>query len=357
MASAQRILRFLAGRFRDTQTDGKVYAVQNGALLDVTNITQKALATVPLTVSSTGQTVFTVPGGYTPGLLQVARNGILQSFTGTNGTSITLSSGTSSTSDTVTAYVFSTFQVANALMLSGGTMTGQLVSPGITMTGSLNQAPIVSLASAATVNIGAAAANDLTITGTTAITAFDTVASGVQKRLTFAGALTLTYNATSLILPGAANITTAAGDVATFVSLGGGNWRCVGYQLASSIGGGSGSSGAFAKYYESSPVAVTASSVSYLKHGFGVLPKVATAHLVFKRSVGSYSIGDVLEFSAHGMTNATGGVPLFELSYDATNIFLIFGAGLNVTVIPKFGGTGAAYSADNTFNVVVKAWL
>jgi hypothetical protein len=39
----------------------------------------------------------------------------------------------------------------------------------------------------------------------------------------------LTYNVTSLILPGAANITTAVGDVATFISLGGGNWKCVDY--------------------------------------------------------------------------------------------------------------------------------
>lgn len=232
MASAQRILRSLAGRFRDTQADGKVYALQNGALLDVTNITQKALSAVPLSVTSAGQTQFTVPGGYTPGLLQVARNGILQSFTGTNGTSITLASGTSGTSDTVTAYVFATFQVANALMLSGGTMTGQLLSPGITMSGSFNAAPIASLASAATVSIGAAPTNSLTITGTTTITAFDAVASGVVKTLTFSGALILTHNSASLILPYGSSITTAAGDVARFLSLGSGNWRCIGYQRA-----------------------------------------------------------------------------------------------------------------------------
>ncbi|RVB50808.1 hypothetical protein EN906_37030, partial [Mesorhizobium sp. M7A.F.Ca.CA.004.06.1.1] len=35
-----------------------------------------------------------------------------------------------------------------------------------------------------------------------------------------------------LILPGAANITTAAGDVMTLRSLGSGNWACVGYQRA-----------------------------------------------------------------------------------------------------------------------------
>ncbi|WP_295487870.1 hypothetical protein [uncultured Pseudomonas sp.] len=231
--TAQRLLRFLAGRFRDTQADGKVYALQNGTLLDVTSVTQKALSTVPLTVTSAGQTVFSVPGGYTPGLLQVARNGILQSFTGTDGSIITLSSGTVSTSDTVTAYVFATFQVANALMLSGGTMAGPLVSPGISMTGSLNQAPIVTLASAATVNIGAAAANTIQVTGTTTITAFDTVASGIRKTLRFSGSLTLTYDATKLILPRAANIVTVAGDSAEFVSLGSGNWACLDYSRAS----------------------------------------------------------------------------------------------------------------------------
>ena len=39
----------------------------------------------------------------------------------------------------------------------------------------------------------------------------------------------LTHNATSLILPGSANITTTAGDTAEFLSLGGGNWICLNY--------------------------------------------------------------------------------------------------------------------------------
>ena len=45
----------------------------------------------------------------------------------------------------------------------------------------------------------------------------------------FDGILTLTHNATSLILPGAANIVTSASDVAIFVSFGSGNWRCVSF--------------------------------------------------------------------------------------------------------------------------------
>jgi hypothetical protein len=44
--------------------------------------------------------------------------------------------------------------------------------------------------------------------------------------------LTLTHNATSLILPGATNITTAANDTALLISEGSGNWRCWSYTRA-----------------------------------------------------------------------------------------------------------------------------
>lgn len=85
------------------------------------------------------------------------------------------------------------------------------------------------LASAATVDLGAALGNFLEISGTTTITSFGTVSAGIWKYVTFQGALTLTHNATSLILPGGADITTAAGDAAIFHSKGAGNWKCVGY--------------------------------------------------------------------------------------------------------------------------------
>jgi hypothetical protein len=71
------------------------------------------------------------------------------------------------------------------------------------------------------------------ITGTTAIT---TVAStnswdGRIIYLIFAGALTLT-NGSNLALPGSANITTAANDVAVLLQTASGAWRCIDYQRA-----------------------------------------------------------------------------------------------------------------------------
>lgn len=71
-----------------------------------------------------------------------------------------------------------------------------------------------SIASAATVNLNGATGNFVHITGTTNITAV-TLTRG-PRDVIFDGALTLTHHVTNLNLPTGANITTAAGDRATF---------------------------------------------------------------------------------------------------------------------------------------------
>lgn len=88
-------------------------------------------------------------------------------------------------------------------------------------------------ASAGTVDLGNVTGVNVTITGTVTITSFGSAPVGAKRWITFTGILTLTHNGTSLILPGAANIVTASGDTAEFVSLGAGNWRCIDYQRAS----------------------------------------------------------------------------------------------------------------------------
>lgn len=88
------------------------------------------------------------------------------------------------------------------------------------------------IASATTTDIGAVVGLFHDITGTTTITGLGTVSAGIWKVLQFDGALTLTHNATSLIIPGGANITTAAGDMCMVTSEGSGNWRVNWYQRA-----------------------------------------------------------------------------------------------------------------------------
>lgn len=85
--------------------------------------------------------------------------------------------------------------------------------------------------------------NYFDVTGTNTITSINSLGVGTVIRLHFDDALLLTHDATNLVLPTGANITTAAGDEAAFVEYASGDWRCVNYMRAdgtplSGAGGG-----------------------------------------------------------------------------------------------------------------------
>ena len=75
--------------------------------------------------------------------------------------------------------------------------------------------------------------NQFDVTGTTTITSIATQGIGSYVTLHFDGILTFTHHSTNLILPGAANITTAAGDIAVMYEYASADWRCVSYTKAS----------------------------------------------------------------------------------------------------------------------------
>jgi hypothetical protein len=99
------------------------------------------------------------------------------------------------------------------------------------VSGAINENQGADIASAATINLTTATGNLVDVTGSVTITAI-TLAQGARRVVRFTSALTLTHGA-SLALPGAANITTAAGDTAEFWGYAGGVVRCVGYNKAS----------------------------------------------------------------------------------------------------------------------------
>jgi hypothetical protein len=155
------------------------------------------------------------------------------------------------------------------LPLAGGTVTGAttfsalLTASGGVVATTLTASGAVDLNGALTIDGGATATTDITmsaatvklakgadvasatalplitdgnyfdVTGTTTITSFNSMGVGTQITLHFDGALTLTHNATDLVLPGGANITTAAGDEADFIEYASGDWRCTNYSKAS----------------------------------------------------------------------------------------------------------------------------
>ncbi len=95
-----------------------------------------------------------------------------------------------------------------------------------------SQGTIADIASAATLDIGAQLTSFLRVTGATGVTSFGTNYNG-PRFLIFAGAVLLTHSAT-LVLPGAANITTAANDALIAIPISGG-WQVVAYTKAAGI--------------------------------------------------------------------------------------------------------------------------
>lgn len=83
------------------------------------------------------------------------------------------------------------------------------------LTGVLNTAKATDVASASSCDIWATNGNLVHVTGTTTIADFGTAPqAGCWRLVIFDGALTLTHGASAIVLPGSANITTAANDLA-----------------------------------------------------------------------------------------------------------------------------------------------
>lgn len=124
-----------------------------------------------------------------------------------------------STDTTVTVQWDSGSLSNEALVVSPGfhRATGQ-PTPGDFL-GAVNTAKAAAVASATATDIWAGAGNFVHVTGTTTITGFGTAPqAGAWRAIVFDDALTLTHGASAIVLPGGANITTAAGDLALVVA-------------------------------------------------------------------------------------------------------------------------------------------
>ena len=187
---------------------------------------------------------------------------------------------------------------------------------GVKITDYLIQTKGSDIASGTTLTLGKDA-NLFDVTGTTTITSIATQGIGSVVILHFDGALTFTHHSTNLILPGAASITTAAGDIAVMYEYASADWRCVSYTKAS--GAAVVASGGFTIASEQS----TSSGTSI---NFGSIPSGTTMIILmleefsFSAGVGlDITIGDVDGLETAGYiscaSNANG------LDYTSTSAF------------------------------------
>jgi hypothetical protein len=118
------------------------------------------------------------------------------------------------------------YDSANWLDLGAVDATGHLWKPPV-------GGGATTLASATTTDLCSVPDSYISISAANTITSFsNTCAAGTAKFLTFASTPQVTYNATTMILPGAASIVAQAGDSALVVYLGGGNWKALAWSRA-----------------------------------------------------------------------------------------------------------------------------
>lgn len=187
------------------------------------------------------------------------------------------------------------------------------------------------LASATTTDIGAEKSERVAISGTTTITGFGTKTHR-RRFLRFTGALTLTHNATSLILPGGANITTVAGDTAIAVSDGSGNWRVIQYTRISDT----------PDQFDTA----TQTEMEALTAGYAVTPPNQHYHPGHPKVVCNATVSGGINYDYNVSSITDVGTGIVELTSDIT-----FAA---ATSMVAFWGYQEAY--DHTSGVAVRGW-
>lgn len=174
-------------------------------------------------------------------LTRINTKGTVSSVALANGFGLSVSGSPVTGTGTITATVDTTL-VATMADVNAATRDTVALSNRISLLNTLQGA---SIASADTINLLTTTGNVVDVTGTTTIRGLSPSASansaliGARRVVRFTGALTLTYNATTNILPGSANITTVNGDMAEFVYLGGVSWVCMDYTKRTVTGTGS----------------------------------------------------------------------------------------------------------------------
>lgn len=126
------------------------------------------------------------------------------------------------------------YETGDEFLIDAANTSGAISSLAGSADGQIRWAKGADVASASALALGTDG-NSFDVTGTTAITSIDALGVGTIVLLQFDGVLTLTHHATDLVLPGGANITTAAGDTAIMWEYAAGDWQCVNFERASGL--------------------------------------------------------------------------------------------------------------------------
>lgn len=206
------------------------------------------------------------------------------------------------------------------------------------------------ITSAATLTLPASLAQEyFVITGTTTVTAISARPAGSEIELVFQGALTFTHSATDLILPGGANITTAAGDVARLTNIDGtAKWKCTHYQKAN--GQPVAALGPFTQSFASADQSITLGGLITVAHGLTSTPRLIVPYLKCATAELNWSVNEEV-LMPNGADGGSGAGNTVQGIYaDATNIYMRVSSG--APILPN--KTTGSYSSITPANWRVK---
>ena len=185
--------------------------------------------------------------------------------------------------------------------------------------------------------------NFFDVTGTTTITSIGTQGIGSHITLHFDGALTFTHHSTNLILPGAVNIITAAGDIAVMYEYASADWRCISYTRASG------------KLQPSSEVSAESFNLPITLNGTDGSSSNAGNNIVLDGSAANINVGERLLYEGIPETAITNVVNTFTKAQSGSITALLDGTNIivNLALNNHFSVTLAGNrTLDNPTNIV-----
>lgn len=99
------------------------------------------------------------------------------------------------------------------------------------------------IAAAPITDLGAATGAYVVVSGSATITSFGTATPGSTRTIVFSGGNAILVHSGNIVLPGNANLAVTSGDVAMFVAIGAGAWRCTNFLRRSDVPAGAPSYG------------------------------------------------------------------------------------------------------------------
>ena len=191
------------------------------------------------------------------------------------------------------------------------------------------------------------AGNLFDVTGASAITAITSVGIGTIIVLQFDAALTLTHHTTNLILPGAVNIITQAGDIAMLYEYASADWRLISYMHGTATNGRMPSPD-----YESAETSLNDDAQITFAHGLSAVP--SKVEVVLRANTATaQGWADNEEMIFPNLWSGAVADDSVSVTADATNVYITAGFAIQLIDHGSFNDESITQSE---YQWVVRAW-